>query len=267
LACPDWSWERVLTEASRLGYDGIELRIVDGELDLPSHPRFRPERIGETLEQLEAAGLVVCCLDSSCSFHEPERCEAAVQEGLAHIDLARRMNAPYVRVFGDAIPDPAREGETIARVAQALERLGQYAEEQGVMVLLESHGGFSASDRMLAVMAQTRSPAIGILWDIDNPYKHAGESVRETFARLAPYIKHTHIKDSLGAGADGKLTLPGEGDLPIGDCLGLLAEAGYDGWLSFEWEKKWVPQLAEPEVALPAYIDYIRSETRLVNAR
>ncbi|MBB6736056.1 sugar phosphate isomerase/epimerase, partial [Cohnella sp. CBP 2801] len=60
LACPDWSWERVLAEASRLGYDGIELRIVDGELDLPSSPRFRPERIGETLEQLEAAGLVVC---------------------------------------------------------------------------------------------------------------------------------------------------------------------------------------------------------------
>jgi hypothetical protein len=35
--------------------------------------------------------------------------------------------------------------------------------------------------------------------------------------------------------------------------------AGYCGWLSVEWEKKWHPDLAEPEVALPQHAEKLRS--------
>ena len=38
----------------------------------------------------------------------------------------------------------------------------------------------------------------------------------------------------------------------------LLAD-GYDGYFSFEWEKKWVPDLEEPEIAFPAYAEYMRN--------
>ena len=35
------------------------------------------------------------------------------------------------------------------------------------------------------------------------------------------------------------------------ESLAALRAAGYDGWLTVEWEKRWHPELAEPEVALP----------------
>ena len=36
-------------------------------------------------------------------------------------------------------------------------------------------------------------------------------------------------------------------------AVSLLKAGGYDGYYSFEWEKWWHPELAEPEVAFPAY--------------
>jgi hypothetical protein len=40
--------------------------------------------------------------------------------------------------------------------------------------------------------------------------------------------------------------------------LKLLKQGGYDGWLSFEWEKKREPDLQEPEVAFPHYVKYAK---------
>ncbi|MBO7743703.1 sugar phosphate isomerase/epimerase [Paenibacillus sp. MWE-103] len=260
LACPAWSWDRIVNEAARLGYDGIELRGLEGELYLPKCPPFRPDAIEHTLRQLEDNRLEICCIDTSCAFHDPNRYEAAIEEGVASIDLAHTLNAPFIRVFGDAIPVGANKTAIINRVSAALELLGNYAADKGVQVLLETHGDFSASANVLAVLDRTSSPAVGVLWDVNNPYKHGrGESVEETFRQLGPFIKHTHLKDSFGRGKEEAIRLPGEGDLPLADCLSILKRNGYDGWLSFEWEKKWHPHIEEPEAALPVYIRFIQS--------
>ena len=37
-----------------------------------------------------------------------------------------------------------------------------------------------------------------------------------------------------------------------------LADGGYDGALSLEWEKLWHPDLDEPNVVLPRAITYLR---------
>jgi len=54
------------------------------------------------------------------------------------------------------------------------------------------------------------------------------------------------------------LTLLGEGHVPIRDILAVLPTLGYAGWLSVEWEKKWYPDLAEPELALPQHATLLR---------
>jgi sugar phosphate isomerase/epimerase len=258
LSCPDWSWDKILDEAVRLGYDGIEVRGVEGEMFLPKAKPFLSENIDNTIAVLKQKGLEICCLDTSCSFHDPQKFDAAITEGKATIDLAQKLGVPYIRVFGNNIPDPSKKDETIERVAKGLETLARYADEKGVCVLIETHGDFSASDDLLEVLNRVYSPAIGVLWDINHPYKAFGEPIELTYERLGKYIKHTHIKDSKGMGKEAKLCLVGEGDLPIKQCIDLLKEHGYDGWLSLEWEKKWHPELEEPEVAIPAYIEYIK---------
>ncbi len=35
LACPDWSWEQTVQKAVEYGYQGLELRGVEGEGEAP----------------------------------------------------------------------------------------------------------------------------------------------------------------------------------------------------------------------------------------
>jgi sugar phosphate isomerase/epimerase len=68
-----------------------------------------------------------------------------------------------------------------------------------------------------------------------------------------------HVKDSHRFSPDFfDLTLTGSGTMPIGDVVTVLQEAGYDGFVDFEWEKAWHPEIEEPEIAIPQFIQYLR---------
>jgi fatty-acyl-CoA synthase len=56
--------------------------------------------------------------------------------------------------------------------------------------------------------------------------------------------------------------LLGTGTVPVPAILRALAARGYRGWLAVEWEKKWQPQIAAPEEALPQYAQTLRSYLR-----
>ena len=40
LGCPAWDWKKILDFASQHGFAAIELRGLEGKLDLPSLPTF-----------------------------------------------------------------------------------------------------------------------------------------------------------------------------------------------------------------------------------
>ena len=70
---------------------------------------------------------------------------------------------------------------------------------------------------------------------------------------LGRFVRHTHLKDSKAAGADRRYVLTGTGEVPVKAQVAVLAKAGYKGYYCFEWEKKWHPEIEEPEVAFPHY--------------
>lgn len=259
LSCPDWTWERIVNEAVRLGYDGIEIRGVEGEMYTPNIRPFLPENIDQTKLQLSELGLEICCLGTSVMFHDPAKLDGAMREGRDSIDLAQRLGVPFIRVFGEKIPDPANREATIDAVSRGFGELVAYAEGRGVTVLMETHGDFSWSDPLLEVLEGSEGSAKGVIWDINHPYKLAGEQMELTYRKLSAYIKHVHVKDTRGRGHGATHCLVGQGDLPVKEAVDLLKQGGYNGWLSFEFEKKWHPEIEEPDVALPAYIEYMRS--------
>jgi sugar phosphate isomerase/epimerase len=54
--------------------------------------------------------------------------------------------------------------------------------------------------------------------------------------------------------------LPGQGDFPAVDVLCALHQAGYDDYISFEWERKWHAEIEPADVALPAFIRWWREQ-------
>src|SRR5262245_64996024 len=57
LGCPAWSFKTILETADRLGYAGLELRGVAGEMDLTKVPELTGSALGGTKKDLAALGL------------------------------------------------------------------------------------------------------------------------------------------------------------------------------------------------------------------
>lgn len=257
LGCPGWSWERILDKTKALGFQGVEVRGILREMDNGKLEPFRDANISATKAALQARGLSIPCLDTSCTFLGDTPLAETIRAGRESIDIAHKLGIPYIRVFGDRIPKGMEEKAAVARVAEGMQELASYAGDKGVAVLQETHGNFAESRLLLAVFDRVRSPAAGVLWDIANPYEF-GETVVDTWAGLKSLVRHTHIKDVVVQNGQLVPCLPGKGKVPIGDVVKILKDAGYDGWLSFEWEKMWHGTIEEPEIALPFFMEYIK---------
>lgn len=258
LGCPDWTLDEILTRLPGYGYEGVELRGLGPDLDLTQSPAFAtPAAAEKTRLAFADAGLVVCGVDTSCSFADPDPAARArhMDEGRRALDLAAVLGAPTVRVFGGGIGDESERSEAAKRVAAALGELGDHAAQAGTArVVLETHDAFSTGAQVAGVLHQAAHAHVQALWDLHHPFRH-GESPAETFAALGPYVEQTHVKDSK---PDGTYCLLGDGDIPILEMLRLLKGGGYDGWLNLEWEKRWIPALADPAVAFPQYAARLR---------
>lgn len=262
LACPAWSIEQVVDAATRLGYDGVELRLLDGEVIDPLADRAKVER---AVALCRSHGVDVCAFDTSCRFNQSDATEqeGQVADLLAWIGLAHDLQVPLLRVFGGANPEggaSATDDEVNARVAAALRRVAPEAERADVTVVLETHDAFSSARRVADVLERVGSSHIAALWDSHHPYR-MGESPEDVIAALDGRIAHVHVKDARRLPSDGawQLVLLGEGEVPVRGQLAALREAGYTGYVSVEWEKKWHPEIADPEVALPQHIAWLRN--------
>jgi sugar phosphate isomerase/epimerase len=255
LGCPAWSWKTILDQAEALGYAAIELRGVAGEMDLPKVPELSGSRLAETKRELAGRGLVVSDLGASARMHEkdPSAREKNFDEGRRFIDLAHALGVKYVRMFPDQIPPAEARDDVIGRIVEGFQKMAAHAKPAGVVVLVESHGDFTNSKDLERILRGVNSDAFALLWDAHHTFAAGHERPADTYAALKRWVRHTHLKDSRPEGADRRYVLTGTGEVPVKEQVAVLAKGGYGGYYCFEWEKKWHPEIEEPEVAFPHY--------------
>jgi sugar phosphate isomerase/epimerase len=254
LACPKWELTKILDVAETNGFAAVELRGLLGELYLPSRPEFSPQQLPLTKQQIAAHGLKIACVSSSTELHktDPTEREKGLADAKRFIDLAAALNSPYVRVFGNEIKGPKEE--VIARVADGMRVLGEYAGPLNVTVIIESHGDFVHSDLLKDVLTRADSKHVGLLWDAHHTFADGHETPEETVKALGPWIRHTHLKDSIPTENGRTYVLTGKGDVPIERQIQALRQINYTGFYCFEWEKVWHADLQDPEIAIPDFM-------------
>lgn len=255
LGCPDWTWDQIVEFASANKYQGIELRGIRRELDLTKRPEFSKQNIRSTMGKLADRKLSIVDLGSSTELHHPPGAERQkhLDSGKQFIDLAEQLKCLYIRVFPNKFPSERDKPDTMELIANGLLELADHARTSGVRVLMETHGDVIYVADIKRIMEMATSPHVGLVWDVHNMWVVTKEPPVDVYAQLKEYIFHTHIKD--GKSVDDKLqyTLLGQGDSPIFTAIDALVAGGYRGYFSFEWEKMWHPEIAEPEVALADY--------------
>ena len=140
LAAPRWSLERTLDAVGEYGYDGLELRLLDGE---PIDPLSVDESAHRALSRRTVP---LVSIDTSIQLAQPFERELS-----AAVELALDWGAPTVRVFGG-------QSQDLDDLARRLEPALARAEKAEVAVALETHDDFASAARVAELMRRVDSP-------------------------------------------------------------------------------------------------------------
>jgi len=221
------NYEDVIRKASDWGLDGVDTTVY-----------WFPDTSDQYL-----AGLRKAALKNGVQLYNagvrvqlaqptPELRTAQVDSIRKWVDVADRIGASHVRVFGGAIPKGATEEQAIAWAVEVLRRGAEYAGSKGITVGVEDDGGLTATaEPTIAVAKQAESPWAGVNADSGNPPKNGYAQ----FDMLLPYATSIHLKTTV-TDENGK-HIPAD----WGRLLGMIAKAGYRGFVGLESEGEDAP--------------------------
>jgi sugar phosphate isomerase/epimerase len=258
LVCPKWTLAQIIDAVSSVGIRGIDFRGIGDEIDITKLPQFT-EHLDQTLAQLRAKQIEMPCLNTSITLVTlaPERWQMMLEEAQRTARLAERSHTKYLRVFGGAVPKEISRAEAIVLATRHLRQIIKVCAGFGCIPLLETHDDWSTSSQVLELLHEFDPAEAGALWDIEHPYRK-GEAPSDTFNAMKRFIRHVHVKDSIRIEGKNSPRLLGQGELPLKQCLTILRDGGYDGWLCLETEKRWHAEGPEPEQSIPQFAQYIK---------
>ncbi len=225
------------------GFEGVELISYfwkDKEAELKALPKWLKRN------RLKLAGYGT---RSNFLSRKPEEIEQSLQNIREAVADAKRIGAKVCRVFGGSSIQGWTTEDALAQVVASFRQLTPEAENAGVTLVVENHGGFPATaDEVLAVIEGVDSRNFASLFDTGN-FIGAAEDAAKAAKKLAPYVKHVHVKDvkKFPAGSSQGWKAPradyhlegcvvGEGVVPNKEAIAALKAGGYDGYLSIEAE-------------------------------
>jgi sugar phosphate isomerase/epimerase len=248
---PRYPIEKVIDDAARLGFDGVE--ILHRQMTDES-----PAYVNRLKQQAFRHGLALPMLSIHQDFVSPKKEER--DEAVAHtkkcIDLAARLGIPSIRlnsgrwntipsfddlmkVKGDEPPMPGHTDEDAFR--WCVDGIGEClpaAESAGVLLALENHWGLTTkTENLLRIYKAVASPWLGLNLDTGN---FPGDPYPE-IEKLAPHATIVQAKTYYGGGEWYTL------DLDYKRIAGILRNANFGGWVSLEMEGKEDPATAVPK--------------------
>jgi sugar phosphate isomerase/epimerase len=252
LGAPGWSLEVTAREAARYGYAGVDLRLLDGEVVSLELVRAQRARL-RTLFPPDRLPITVLGTSIRLVVADPALQEQVDRELAGWVELAAQLEIPIVRVFGGALPQGVDLDRAEALARQRLAEVADHAERRGVVVGLETHDDFSSAAPVARILAGVPGRGVGAVWDMFHTHR-TGERPAEVLSLLGDRLVNVHLKDARRTSDGWQLVLLGDGELPVRDALQGLHDRTYTGAISVEWEKRWHPELAEPEVAYPQHL-------------
>ena len=137
-------------------------------------------------------------------------------------------------------------------IAAGIREVTEYAASKGIRTMVENHGFFlQDADRVETLINTVNHPNFGWLCDMGN-FLCADEDPAKAYGKAAPYAFYAHAKDfivksgnepdpgegffSSRSGNYLRGTIIGHGAVPVKQCLRVLKNAGYDGYIGVEFE-------------------------------
>lgn len=231
----DMNLDKQIEVITKLGINHIEMRGVNGK-GLVEYPLEEVKAIKKTLDEhdihLSSVGSPIGKIKIEDDF------EAHFELFRHTVEIAKIMEAPYIRMFSFFIDQEKDPADYRDAVMERMGRMVAYAKEQGVTLLHENEKDIygDIAPRCLDLMKEFYCDNFKAVFDFAN-FVQCRQDTLEAYEMLKPYIAYVHIKDAVWA--DGNVVPAGTGDGHVKEILGMLKAGGYQGYLSLE------PHLAE----------------------
>ena len=244
--------------AKTLNYVDLIEKIVDWGLDgLDCTVYWFPDTSNEYLASLRKAafkrGVQIYNAGVRVRLAQPtpELQTAEVENIKKWVDVADRIGASHMRVFGGQVPKGATEQQAIAWAVEVLKRGAEYAGSRGITLGVEDDAGLTATaEPTLEIVKQAASPWVGINADSGN----LPASGYAKFEMLLPYATSVHLKNLISA-EDGKRE-----NADWNRLLGMLGRSQYKGYVGFEYEGE------NSDADVPRYAAELRTLVRKLSA-
>ena len=228
-----FTYANLIRMAAELGADGIDLTTY-----------WLPDTSDQTLFGLKklayrsGVALYTIGIRARMAQPTPELQAAEVELVRKWLDVAVRLGASHMRIFGGAVPKGATEDQAVAWAVETLKRAAEDAGKKGVILGVEDDGGITTNaDRTVEIVKKADSPWVGIDLDIGN---FPDEGYRQ-IEMCAPYATNVHYKSEVHVAKKGEST-------DVGRVLEILAKAGYRGYLALEYEAAGDPATEVPKL-------------------
>jgi sugar phosphate isomerase/epimerase len=239
--------------AASAGFDGIELRGTDDW-------RWRLDDLKKARERGAVFSSVCLISDRFIGDLDADRRREAVEHmkhllsGISELGGVGAITPAAFGLTSMALPPfraPRTEDEDRRVLLDALEELGEHADHEGVLVLLEPLNRYedhilNRLDQAVELSKAVGRDSVRVMGDLfhmnieeDDP----GDSIR----RADGYLAHVHLADSNRAH-------PGAGHNDFASAFGALSDTGFDGYLALECAVR-----GDAETVLPQVVRYLRS--------
>src|SRR3989454_6369716 len=158
------------------------------------------------------------------------------------LDVAQKVGATHVRVFGGAKPAGATLDQAIGFAAETLKRGAEYAGARGLILGVEDDGGITDfAKETIEIVKRADSPWAGMNLDIGN---FRPPKVYDQIEMSIPYAVSTHVKTTVALD-DGGGRAPCDWDR----VFVMFSNHGFRGYMGLEYEAA-----EDPAVAVPRHL-------------
>ncbi|MDD4537773.1 MAG: sugar phosphate isomerase/epimerase [Lentisphaeria bacterium] len=244
-----------VAKTKEMGFDSVEICDIHAEGGVSEADYARRLRDEAAALSLPIASYTFGAnLLGANDHYDPQAEIARVKQ---QVDIAALLGAPLVRhdAFGSFPADyKGLRGfhAVLPLIADSCREITRYAADKGIVTTVENHGHICQDSlRMEELVTAVNHSNFGLTIDIGN-FGGVDDDSAIAVGRLAPFARHCHAKDShIKAGTEifpgrgwrasrggtwRRAAIIGHGNVPVAQCVRILAAKGYTGALSIEYE-------------------------------
>ncbi len=268
-------------EARKIGLEAIEFidmcpkaeATLDEQKEYAYKIRSRADELGMTINAYT--------IGANLFRGSDEENEKEVKRLCDQLDVANILGVSVMR--HDVCYSLTKTGQgrsfdlMLPTIAKNARKITEYGASLGIKTCSENHGYIAQdSDRVERLVNAVAHDNYGLLVDFGN-FSCVDEDNATAVSRVAPYAFHAHAKDMHkypGSGHNPGCSLLtrggnwlrgaiiGQGNVPVKQCIRIMKRAGYDGFLSIEFEgvEDCIYGISKGFENLKKYVEEVESE-------